>query len=492
MKRIAILTAGIILLLAASCRKSQDTRYFAPELEFSEEGYSVQSESGGADIVIRFSRPAQFDFRIGLNFSGPLREGVQFRVPSHSIDVAVGDTEARLHIDLVDDEIWDESSWIGISIAAGPYYTVNPDGKCVTRVNISKAIVLPTLRLASPAGEVVTNPFRAETLHFEISADRAPVSDIPVTLDLGGLVPGTDCLVNGGLAPEITLPAGATSVPFDIAILYKDESGLDLHVPLALVQKKGSYIVSSEAGALDIHLNDPSVNFTPLWKSPALNNGTGYQLRQAILSPDGEWAGNLAADFFVSSEGSNYLRNFRNMYDSSWSCKANSSGGNALRLTEFFPNYAYPNEITILDYGSGSNTRFFSPVDSLMRFVLDPGETEKGDIVLTKPRTFIAFTGVYADWQAEGSDGKRAWQSDSRATGGDIFASKHPALANTVTVTLERLEGRFDLGNKTQPLHFTAWFHSDDPHFMENVDLTQFAITREDGLWKVEYMVWPR
>ena len=111
---------------------------------------------------------------------------------------------------------------------------------------------------------------------------------------------------------------------------------------LSLVQQKGVYAVAEEGGSVDIHLYDPVVDFSPLWKTAALNNGTGYQLRQAIKTPEGEWSGNLAADLYVSSVGSNYLRNFRNMFDSSWSCRANSPGGNVLRLTEIFPKYGSP------------------------------------------------------------------------------------------------------------------------------------------------------
>ena len=484
MKRITLLL--IAALFAWACREAQDTRYFAPDVEFGEAEYATTAENGAVDVLLRFSRPAPVAFRIGLNFSGSLQEGLQFQAP-HSLDIAAGATEAKVHIDLVNDEIWDEASWIGIAIAPGSRYTVNPDGNCTARVNVTKEIILPTLRLVSPENPVETNPFRAETLRFEIVADRAPKADVPLTMDFGGLVPGAGC--EG--PDEIVLPAGKDKVAFELSVPFLDESGCDRHTTLSLVQQKGVYIVASEAGSVDIHLSDPVVDFSPLWGVAALNNGTGYQIRQAIQGPDGVWTGNTAADYYISSEGSNYLRNFRNMYESSWNCLANTAGGNALRLTEFFPNYAYPAEIEILDYGAGSNTRHFSPCDSLMRFVLDPGETKKGDIVLPKPRTFIARTGVYAQWQ-EDLPGGKAWHLDSKATGGNLAASTHPALTGQLVVKLMRLEGRFDLGDRSQPLLFTAWFQCDSPDFMDGVDPAKFTVTPEDGLWKVSYKLWPR
>ena len=498
MRKTVILLLSGLALLASSCREAQDTRYFGPEIEFVEETYAAPAESGGTDVVIRFSRPAPAAFQIGLNFSGSLQEGVQFRVPSHTIDVAAGDTEARLHIDLVDDEIWDESSWIDVSLAPGSRYTINPDGKCVTRVNVSKAIVMPTLRLSSPDGDLVTNPFRAETLHFDVTADRAPKTDLTVVLDLGGLEPGKDCLVNGGTSPEITLPAGQDKVSFDLSILFRDESGCDRHALLALVQQKGVYVVASDGASADIHLSDPSVDFSPIFKTAASQGGEGYVIRQAFLATDGTWSGNTTADIGVSSEGSNYLRTYRNMYDHpSFGCPANASVSQMFRLSDLFPNYLYPNEVTILDYGNDQGHREFSPADSLMRFVLDKGETRKGTIHLRSPKTFVAFIGSYAGWQDK-SSGENAWVKDSRANKGDIFASTHSAITGQISVTLERLEGTFDFTNTTEPIFVTAWFRSDSDQFMQadeahgKTPAETYAVSQEDGLWKVNYKFWPR
>ena len=33
---------------------------------------------------------------------------------------------------------------------------------------------------------------------------------------------------------------------------------------------------------------------------------------------------------------------------------------------------------------------------------------------------------------------------------------------------------------------------SEDAHLMEDVDFTKWAISKDDGLWKVEYKIWPR
>ena len=497
MRKTVILLLSGLAFLAVSCREAQDTRYFGPEIEFAEEAYAAAAESGGVDVTLRFSRPAPASFKVGLNFSGSLREDVQFQVPSHTLDVAAGATEAQFHIGLVNDEIWDEASWIDISIAPGDRYTVNPNGKCAARVNVTKSVVLSTLRFAA-AEPVVTNPFHAETLHFEVTADRPPKNDLPVVLDLGGLVPGEDCLIDGGTNAGFIFPAGADKAAFDLSILFKDESGYDRHAVLALVQQKGVYVVASEGGSVDVNLSDPSVDFSPLFKTAALQNGDGYQVRQAFLGADGSWIGNTTADMGVSSAGSNYLRTFRNMYDHpSFGCRANASISQMFRLSDLFPNYLYPNSTAILDYGNDQGHREFSPADSLMRFVLDPGETKKGTIHFHSPKTFVAFIGSYSAWQDK-SSGENAWVKDAKATKGDIFASTHSAITGQISVTLERLEGTFDFTNSTEPVLVTAWFRSDSDMFMKadeangKTPAETYAVTQEDGLWKVSYRFWPR
>ena len=494
MKR--IIPILLISLSALSCREMKDTRYFAPDVEFGEAEYTAAAESGGLDVLLRLSRPAPIAFQVALRFSGSLQEGTQFR-GDRTVDITAGATEAKAHIDLVDDEIWDEASWIDISIAAGDRYTVNPDGKCAARVNVTKSVVLSTLRFAA-ADPIVTNPFRAETLHFEVTADRPPKADLPVVLDLGGLVPGTDCLIDGAAAAGFTFPAGADKAAFDLAILFHDESGCDRHAVLAMVQQKGVYVVASDGGSVDIHLSDPSVDFSPLFKSAAANGGEGYVIRQAFLGADGSWVGNITADVGVSSKGSNYLRTFRNMFDHpSFSCPANASVSQMFRLSDLFPNYLYPNATAILDYGNDQGHREFSPADSLMRFVLAPGETKKGTIHFHSPKTFVAFIGSYAGWQDK-SSGESAWMKDSRATKGDIFASTHSAITGRISVTLERLEGTFDFTNSAEPVLVTAWFRSDSDMFMKadeangNTPAETYAVTQEDGLWKVSYKFWPR
>lgn len=490
-------------LLLLSCKEARDTRFFAPELEFEAATYSVSSDGGGVDVAIRLSRPAPIAFQIGLNFGGSLQEGVHFTVPSHSLDVAEGAHEAAFHVSLIDEQIWDEESWIDVALSPGSRYTVNAAGNCTARIQVKKTLVLPVLELELVEGDPEMNPFLPQPLSLQISTPRAPKADLAVQLSLGDLLPGADYLLDLGSTAEVTFPEGATSVAFRLDIVQKDVSGYDKTVPVTLIPAAGKYGVSPEKGTVNLHLSDPVLSFKPIFRTAASQGGAGYVFRQAFRKADGSWDGNTTVDLGVSSEGSNYLRNFRNMFDHpSFGCQANASVSQFLRMSELFPNLLYPNkEQAILDYGNDQGHREFSPADSLLRFVLSKGETQKGTIHLARPRTFKAYVGSYDAWQDK-SKGNLAWVLDSKATGGKIDASTHQALTGAVSVTLERLEGTFDFSNTSEPIFLTAWLSSDSDLFLKaDTDDTHptvadpcatWDIVRDGDYWKISYRLWPR
>lgn len=502
MKRIIILSALIALVSAVSCRQDDgpenDNRYFAPAVSFGSDSYTVNPSEGGLDVDVVLSRPASQPLSIGLVVTSSLKEGLQYTAPAPVVEIAKGEDKARIHLALVDDEIWVESSWILLTLKPGQRYTVDPGNNISARINVNKEISLPIFGFEQPQKPVVSNPYLAENLQFEIVCERAPISSQTIVLEFGDLACGEDFLVDGKATPAVEFPAGTTSKTLEINILKKDVSGYDKTVALTIVPEKGEYSVIAGQESVTVHLSDPVVDFSKFLRTSALNDGKGFQIRQGIKTADGSWDGNTTVDMGVSSEGSNYLRNYRNMYDHpSFSCRANSSASQMFRLTDFFPLYVRPNEITILDYGNDQGHREFSPADSLMRFVLDYGETQKGRIYLEKPRSFKAYIGSYSAWQDK-SSGVAAWIVDSRTTGGDIDASTHTALTGTVSVTLVKLEGTFDFSNSSEPVLVTAWFESDSESFMKADSVNgkdpaaTLGLTKEGSAWKVEYMLWPR
>ena len=320
-----------------SCRQAEDTRYFAPEVNFASGSYTIDAASGSLDVEVNLSRKAERAFDIGLFVTSSLEEDTQFKMDGHKVAVAQGAQSARVHIALVDDEIWDENSWIELQFAPGERYTVNPDGNCAARVEVTKSITIPILRLVAADEAPEANPYLAETLQFSIVSNRTAEEDVEVELSFGGLVAGTDYLIDGKGTSRVRLPAGGSTAPFELNILKKDISGYDVTAPLAIVPHAGVYVARSGAASSDVHLYDPVVDFKPMFRTGA-QVGEGYQVRQSILSADGTtWSGNLAANVYVSAQGSAYLKSLRTMGSGTFGCMSNEVGLHILRIPEFFP-----------------------------------------------------------------------------------------------------------------------------------------------------------
>lgn len=500
MKRFLILIPALALL--ASCTQTEDNRYFAPAVAFGSEVYQADPSLGGLDIDVTLSIPASQAFSIGLVVESSLEEGTQYSLPSDKVDIAKGQDHAKIHITLVDDEIWVESAWINLTMKPGQRYTLNPKAGAQTSVNVSKEIHMPFFSLVPPAEDAYeTNPYLEEAIPVTIKGDQAPDRNLDVTLAGDGLEFGTDWVIEGSDVAGFVFPAGATSHVFKVKMVKKDAPGAELTGKLRLVPKKGAYTVKTGEDEVSFLLSDPVVNFKPLLKTSALQDGKGYQVRQAILMADGEsWDGNTTVDLDLTQDNSNYLRNYRNMYDHpSFGCRANASVSQFLRLPDLMPLCIYPNkENVILDYGNDQGHRQFSPADSLMRFVMDKGETQKGTIHLNRPQTFKAYLGSYDAWQDK-SSGSNAWIKDSKATGGNIDASTHAAITGSVYVTLEKLEGTYDFTNTNNPVVLiTAWLSSDSDLFMkadtvnDKDPATKYQAQKDGDLWKISYKLWPR
>lgn len=488
-KTISIIIAAASLLFA-SCRQQEDTRVFSPMVEFEGTEYVAAAEGPGVDLTLRLSHPAQLDFTVGISLSGDLVEGRQFFVESHEIPVSKGQESIKAHLSFAQDEIWNEESDIRVTLLPGLRYTVDPNGKCMTTVKVTKAQTLPVVSVVCLEERTVTNPFLAETLRFAIETKIAPREDISVDVVFGDLVAGRDFLLDGSEDASVALAAGQTRAEFEVTIVRRDESGIDMNLELGVQTKAGVY-VAAEGTPCMIRLYDPVVDFSPIQKTAALNNGIGHQIRQAVRSADGTWNGNTAADFYVPQTGSNYLSSNRNLMDSQWLCKIVSPGSNALRLTELFPDFAYPKELCIADYAANSTARNFSACDSLFRFVLDYGSTKQGAIMLGERRELYCYIAERAAWE-DGENPYKAWQQDSKATKGDIDASTSPLIKGKVSVFIEKIEGRFDFTDAADTMVFSVWYSSDSPHFMHDVDFETIAAEKDGECWRVDYKFWPR
>lgn len=494
---ICSLWAGVLALLSAACRPVEDLRYAAPCVSFERADYTVAAESGGADLFLVLDRPAKSELSVRLSVESTLEEGTQYTLPPLPLTIAAGSDRAPIHLSLNGEAILALESEITLSLQTGIDYGVDPYGAFRTCVRVTKEWSGPVLRFVAPTDKVTVQAFLTGSVACTVAVSEVQDTAMNFALSFGELVEGVDFTLNG----DCVLPPGSSQTSFVLNVLRHDQGGLDRTDPIALVPQPGSYAVAAVGGDFSLRLVDPVPDFRKLLRTPALQNGSGFQVRQAIRtpagaeSPEGGWDGNTTVDLGPSAEGSPYLRNYRNMYNHpSFVCMANSATSQWLRMSDLFPNRIYPSPVAILDYGNDQGHRQFSPADSVLRFCPNPDAPETGTVVLTRPRSFTAFVGSYADWQ-DRSAGNLAWVLDSRANGGDIFASTHPAITGTLSVTVERIEGTYDFNDADGMVRLSVWMRSSSDQFLMDGDalLTRYAIEQvEPGLWKLQYKLWPR
>ena len=477
----------ILIILAVSCSSPEEMRFFMPTAAISV-AETVDADSGLLPVTIILSRAAQIDTEVAISLAGDAVEGENFQLSSKSLIIHKGEDRVTFDVKILSDKIFSEELEFRVLLAAGKNYTMGNYKDGFRNVLVTKEIKVPFISIVSNL--TCVNPYLSPEIHLEATASM-PIREamtIPL-IDLDGFT-GFESVDGGSCV--MTFEAWAQSASIDIIINKIDKSGYDRTVRFAL-QRDASLFVPAEQGAsADIRLYDPVIDFSNIWRTYAQNDGVGYQQRQSVMGTDGNWQGNKVIDMFTSSEGSNYLRPYKNMYKSAWNCLSNTTGGDVLMLSAFVPDLAYPAELTLADYGNNSMSKAFTSCDSLFRFVPDFEDTRKGAIYLDSPRTFTAFTALRDEWDG-GTAPDKGWMVDCRATNGNILASVSPLIIDRIDVRLVRLEGTYDLTNIQNTFIFTAWFESESEFFMRNVDTTLYAVTKEDdGTWKVNYRIYPR
>lgn len=482
----AILT---MIAFISSCEKIEHVGNYSPSVYFETKESTINTQSGAFAIIAKLSQPAPEDISVKFTFSGTAVENEHYTIAAREILVEKGESEAVINVTLLNDNIWDPELTLKATIVPGTDYAVNPEMNPEYTVHLTKEIVLPVLSFLDQPENEYTNPFLAEKLVFTINLDTPVAYDSEVALNIeGDLTIGADFLINGGNSNKIILPKGITSNTFEVQILKRDAVGVEKHLKLTLDRGTSKYFaVSTEKGSFNVKVTDPEIGFTPVQKTAALLGGSGFQIEQAVKATDGTWSGKVVVNLGYNVSAKNYLKSYRNMsLNTAFGCQSNSPGGDVLRLADML-SFATTDTV-IADYGVGKTTRFFSPSDSLLRFVASGEDIMRGKVT-SKPQKFTANIILKTNWET-GTNGNKQWHLDSKATNGIIANSTVPVIS-TIVVELVKLEGTFDFTQTTPEIIFDAWFKSSSPYFMR-IQPALLDIKREGELYRVSYRYTPK
>lgn len=476
-----------IITIAFSCDKDSDNRVKLPIVSFESSQITINTDSGKYDLKLRLSTAASSNFSVKVDLSGTAVENEHFTVASKEITVAQGATEAIYPITILNDNIWDNNLTIKVTIAPSTSYVVDPQLSSQIEIKMTKEIVLPVISFSDNT-TIHTNPFNAEELTFTISSSEILKSNTEFIIESDSdLKIGDDFLINGESTNRVTIEKDSNSKEFKLAIKKKDIGGFnkDLKLNIVPVDPKRATI-SQDKGSVTIEVIDPLVDLSPMLRTSALLGGAGFQIYQQVKGTDGSWIGRVTLNSSSNTEKRNYLQTHKNMtFFAAFDCNGNTAGGDVLRLADML---SFENSDTVIaDYGAGKTSRFFSPTDSLLRFVAEGKNIQKG--VVTSPKQkFTANLILKADWET-GTNTNKQWHIDSKATGGDITKSTVPTF-HTMEIWLEKLEGTYDFTGDAEII-FTAWFKSSSPYFMRIMP-ANLDVKKDGDMYKVTYRYYPR
>lgn len=478
-----------MIAFISSCEKIEHEGNYSPSVYFETKESTINTQTGAFEIIAKLSQPAPEDISVKFTFSGTALENEHYTIASKEILVEKGASEAVINVTLLNDNIWDPELTLKATIVPGTDYAVNPEMNPEYTAHLTKDIVLPVLSFGNQQENEHTNPFLAEKLVFTLNLDTPIAYDSEVALNIeGDLTIGADFLINGGNTNRIILPKGLTGTTFEVQIMKKEAVGVEKSLKLTLDRGTSKYFaVSTEKGSFTVRVTDPEIGFASVQKTAALLGGSGFQIEQAVKATDGSWSGKVVVNLGNNASAKNYLRSYKNLsLNTAFGCQSNSPGGDVLRLADML-SFATTDTV-VADYGVGKTTRFFSPSDSLLRFVANDEDITRGTIT-SKPQKFTANIILKSNWET-GTNGNKQWHLDSKATNGIIANSTVPVIS-TIVVELVRLEGTYDFTQTIPEIVFDAWFKSSSPYFMRILP-ANLDIKREGELYRVSYRYTPR
>lgn len=483
-----ILMVALVLSIA-SCDKVDEGRNSIPSVSFETALISVNTETGEYTAVVNLSEPARKDIDIKFQFSGTAIENEHYTVDTKEVTVLEGQDKASVKINILNENIWDASLELKITLAPSADYVILPTTNTESVIMFTKDIVLPIVSLETEALPVSTNPYNQDTIAFTVKLDQQLTVERELNLSFeGGMVIGTDFTINEGNNNVITIPEGVSETTFSLEIKKKDEAGFKNDFKISIAPSDPKYLaVSQDESSYTLIVSDPLVDLTPILRVSALAGGAGFQIYQAIKATDDSWVGKVVINSSQNTEKKNYLKTHKNqIFISAFDCNSNLTGGDVLRLADMLKFDT--SDTVIADYGASKTTRFFSTSDSLLRFVAEEGNTQKGKLS-TANQKFKANLILRADWET-GTNGNKQWHVDSKANGGDITKSTYPTFA-TMEVELVKVEGTYDFTLEDPEMIFDAWFKSSSPYFMRILP-DGLKITKDGDMYKVSYKLYPR
>ena len=178
-----------------------------PVVNFVRANSSVGEADGTATVSVMLSTPPAAELPLAYTVGGTATAATDYTAPA-------GAAEVGIEVAVTDDALDEPDETVALTLVAGAGYTLGDvDEHTVTDDDVPP----PTMPAVSIATATATAA-EAGQASFTLTAAQAPAGDLAVTVDVAD-VPGSDFVAAADEgARTLTIPAGQTSVSFNVAI----------------------------------------------------------------------------------------------------------------------------------------------------------------------------------------------------------------------------------------------------------------------------------
>jgi hypothetical protein len=214
---------------------------------------SAATETAGntGTFTITLSRQSSSNTTVNYTITGTATNGTDYNSIGTSVTILAGSTTGTITITPVDDNVYEGSETVILTLATGTGYSVDSPNSATVTINDNDSAPLATIT----ATDATANETAGDTGSFTVTLSRSSGSNTTVNYSIGGTATnGTDY---NTISNSVSIPAGSTTASITIIPVDDSISEYDETVVLTVTGGTGYSVGSPSSATVTILDNDP-------------------------------------------------------------------------------------------------------------------------------------------------------------------------------------------------------------------------------------------
>ncbi|QZT37366.1 hypothetical protein K5X82_00390 [Halosquirtibacter xylanolyticus] len=460
------LVSAIVLFF--SCKKEEVQ--IIPQISLETTETTIAENATSALVVtVKSNITVNTPLEVKLQVSGTAIAGVNYQTLPESVVIPANQSSVKLFVNPINVSTIEANKVVKIEVAPSAIYQIGtPTAVEITiEDNQTPASDAPEVSFATTS--VLTNLYLEEEHVISVGLSKSLASDITIPFEISGtLVEGTDYVVEGITANQITIPAGNVSANFTVHFKNNSVVGMDKSSVISFAAPVVTdYAIKASDNKLTLRAVDPQVDFSS-WFNDAnqfdylyaswntsdtkyIVDADAYFLKRYYYNSSTSGWSTLSGETYlhVSGRDSNQFEEVVNQFKKELGGKGidiqeqeryEYQCGDLLGLARFFSNEATYQKAP------------FRSTKGWFRFASKDARSPEGAVIIPQQTLKVYTLKEGVDWKAKttvdhngSTESHYFWYEDSRNTVGNIENSTN---VNTVLVEVERSVGTYNTATK--------------------------------------------